>query len=160
MFAGTYYWFPKMFGRMMNETLGKVHFWITFLGVYGIFGPMHYIGLTGHMRRYSETTGVRFLAQADPVHYFMTICAFITVAAQLIFVINLFWSLFKGRKATENPWECTTLEWTVPSPPPHDNFAGKEPVVYCGAYEYSVPGAAADYVMETDPAGAQIKAAH
>jgi cytochrome c oxidase subunit 1 len=157
IFAGTYYWFPKMFGRMMNETLGKLHFWLTFIGVYAIFGPMHYIGLTGHMRRYSETTGVQFLAQADPVHFFMTIAAFLTVGAQLIFVANLFWSLFKGAKASVNPWEATTLEWTVPSPPPHDNFGGVEPVVYHGPYEYSVPGAPKDYVMQTDPTPVSAK---
>ena len=152
IFAGTYFWFPKMFGRMMNETLGQLHFWLTFIGVYCIFGPMHYIGLIGHMRRYSETTGVKYLAQADPVHQFMTIAAFITVGAQLIFIVNLFWSMFKGAKASVNPWECTTLEWTIPSPPPHDNFGGHEPVVYRGPYEYGVPGAPQDYLMQTDPA--------
>jgi cytochrome c oxidase subunit 1 len=136
---------------MMNETLGQLHFWITFIGVYCIFGPMHYIGLIGHMRRYSETTGVKYLAQADPAHHFMTIAAFITVGAQLIFIVNLFWSIFKGAKAPVNPWECTTLEWTIPSPPPHDNFAGHEPVVYRGPYEYGVPGAPQDFLMQTDP---------
>jgi cytochrome c oxidase subunit 1 len=151
MFAGTTYWFPKMFGRMMNEGLGKLHFWITFLGVYAIFMPMHYIGIAGHMRRYADTTGVDYLAALQPVHQFVTIAAIITISAQLLFVINIFWSMFKGSKATPNPWEATTLEWTVPSPPPHDNFGGKIPVVYHGAYEYSVPGAAKDYVMQTSP---------
>jgi cytochrome c oxidase subunit 1 len=84
----------------------------------------------------------------------MTYAAFITIAAQFIFVINLFWSMFKGPKASDNPWDATTLEWTTATPPPHDNFGGHTPVVYHGPYEYSVPGAAKDYVMQTDPAGA------
>ena len=151
IFAGTYYWFPKMFGRMMNETLGRIHFWFTFVGVYAIFMPMHFLGMVGHPRRYSETTGVDFLAPLEPVHLFITIAAFITAAAQLVFLFNLFWSMFKGKKASENPWEATTLEWTVPSPPPHDNFAGREPVVHHGPYEYAVPGAPQDYIMQDAP---------
>jgi len=153
IFAGTYYWFPKMFGRMMSEPLGKLHFWFTFIGVYSVFGPMHYLGLTAHPRRYSELTGVKYLAQSEPLHLFMTVAAVITVAAQLLFFFNLFWSMRKGPQAPMNPWEATTLEWTVPSPPPHDNFAGAYPVVYRGAYEYSVPGAAKDYLMQSEPDG-------
>ena len=151
IFTGTYFWFPKMFGRMMNETLGKLHFWLTFVGVYAIFMPMHFLGLVGHPRRYSELTGFEFLKPLMGVHEFISIAAFITGAAQLIFLGNLFWSMFKGKKASENPWEATTLEWTVPSPPPHDNFAGKHPVVYHGAYEFGVPGAEKDYVMQDSP---------
>ena len=151
IFAGTYYWFPKMFGRMMNETLGRIHFWFTFVGVYAIFMPMHFLGMVGHPRRYSETTGVDFLAPLEPVHLFITIAAFVTAAAQLAFLFNLFWSMFKGKKASENPWEATTLEWTIPSPPPHDNFAGREPVVHHGPYEYGVPGAPQDYIMQDAP---------
>ncbi len=151
IFAGTYYWFPKMFGRMMNETLGRIHFWFTFVGVYAIFMPMHFLGMVGHPRRYSEISGVDFLAPLEPVHVFITIAAFVTAAAQLVFLFNLFWSMFKGAKASENPWEATTLEWTVPSPPPHDNFAGREPVVNHGPYEYGVPGAPRDYIMQDAP---------
>ena len=151
IFTGTYFWFPKMFGRMMNETLGKLHFWFTFVGVYAIFMPMHFLGLVGHPRRYSELTGFEFLKPLMSVHHFISIAAFITGAAQLVFLGNLFWSIFKGKKASDNPWEATTLEWTVPSPPPHDNFAGKRPVVYHGAYEFGVPGAAKDYVMQDSP---------
>jgi len=151
IFTGTYFWFPKMFGRMMNETLGKLHFWFTFVGVYAIFMPMHFLGLVGHPRRYSELTGFEFLKPLMSVHHFISIAAFITGATQLIFLGNLFWSIFKGKKASDNPWEATTLEWTVPSPPPHDNFAGKRPVVYHGAYEFGVPGAAKDYVMQDSP---------
>src|SRR5579883_2471537 len=152
MFAGTYYWFPKMFGRMMNETIGKIHFYLTFLGVYAIFTPMHFLGIAGNPRRYADFTNFEFMNSLMPVHTFMTHAAYFTAAVQLLFLFNLFWSLKKGAKATDNPWESTTLEWTIPSPPPFDNFGGHHPVVYHGAYEYSVPGAAKDYVMQTDPA--------
>ncbi|HXE90587.1 MAG TPA: cbb3-type cytochrome c oxidase subunit I [Terriglobales bacterium] len=150
IFAGTYYWFPKMFGRMMNERLGQAHFWLTFIGTYAIFMPMHYLGIAGHPRRYSQLTEVKFLEPLMSLQEFITIAALITIGAQIIFVINLFWSMFKGAKATANPWEATTLEWTVPSPPPHDNFGGRVPVVRHGPYEYAVPGAARDYVMQNE----------
>jgi cytochrome c oxidase subunit 1 len=151
MFGGTYFWFPKMFGRLMNESLGKIHFWITFVGVYAIFMPMHFLGMEGNPRRYADLTGFDFLEPLLPLHLFISVAAFITIAAQLMFLVNLFWSLFWGEKAGMNPWECTTLEWGIPSPPPHDNFGGKVPVVYHGAYEYSVPGAAEDFTMQTAP---------
>jgi len=152
MFAGTYYWFPKMFGRMMNETWGRVHFVITLIGTYSIFMPMHYLGMAGQPRRYSQFTEVAYLHALMPLNRFITYAAIITIAGQFIFVINLFWSMFKGPKANDNPWESTTLEWTTATPPPHDNFGGHTPVVYHGPYEYSVPGAPKDYVMQTDPA--------
>jgi cytochrome c oxidase subunit 1 len=153
MFAGTFFWFPKMFGRMMNETLGKIHFWLTFIGVYCIFMPMHFLGLAGNVRRFSRFTEVNFLNTPHilDLHMFMSIAAFITAGAQLIFLFNLFWSMFKGEKAPDNPWEATSLEWTIPSPPPFDNFAGKHPVVYHGPYEFGVPGAAQDYIMQDSP---------
>jgi cytochrome c oxidase subunit 1 len=152
IFAGTYFWFPKMFGRFLNEGIGKLHFWLTFIGVYAIFMPMHYIALAGHPRRYADNTAVSFLEPLASVHHFMTIAAFITIGAQFLFVINFFWSLWKGRKAEDiNPWHATTLEWTVPSPPPHDNFAGRVPAVYRGPYEYSVPGAAQDFTPQHLP---------
>jgi cytochrome c oxidase subunit 1 len=159
MFAGTFFWFPKMFGRMMNETLGKIHFWITFVGVYCIFMPMHFLGIAGNIRRYSRFTEVIFLNTPHMIglHEFMSIAAFVTGAAQLIFLFNLFWSMFKGPKAPQNPWHATSLEWTVPSPPPFDNFGGRHPVVHHGPYEYSVPGAAEDYVMQDSP---EAMAAH
>jgi len=152
IFAGTYYWFPKMFGRMMNEKLGQAHFWLTFIGTYAIFMPMHYLGMAGHPRRYSQLDVVQYLAPLMPVQRFISIAAFITVGAQIIFVVNLFWSMFKGPEASENPWESTTLEWTTTSPPPFDNFAGHTPVVNHGPYEYNVPGAAKDFIMQNDPA--------
>jgi len=148
IFTASYFWYPKMFGRMLNEGLGKIHFWITFAGVYAIFMPMHFLGLAGHPRRYADTTGVNYLADLVPVHVFITIAALITIAAQILFVINFFYSLKAGKKAGENPWNATTLEWSVASPPPFDNFGGQEPVVYRGAYEYGVPDAAEDYVPQ------------
>jgi len=151
MFAATYFWFPKMFGRMMSERLGKFHFWLTFIGVYCIFVPMHTMGMVGMPRRYSQFTEYRFLDSIHPLVIFVSIAAIITALVQLVFYFNLIWSLFKGKKAGDNPWEATTLEWTTASPPPHDNFAGVLPVVYRGPYEFAVPGAPNDYVMQTEP---------
>jgi cytochrome c oxidase subunit I len=154
MFAGTCYWFPKMFGRMMNERLGQIHFFITLIGTYAIFMPMHYLGMAGQTRRYSQFTEVAYQTKLIPLQTFMTYAAIITIAAQFIFVFNLFWSLWKGPKAPDNPWHATTLEWTTATPPPHDNFGGHTPVVNHGPYEYSVPGAPRDFIMQTDPPGA------
>ncbi len=148
IFGATYFWFPKMFGRMMSEPLGKLHFWITFAGAYCIFMPMHFIGIAGAIRRYADYTGVQYLAQFQPVHKFMTIAAFITAAGQLIFLWNFFWSLKHGAKASDNPWHATTLEWSTATPPPHDNFGGNYPSVYRGPYEFSVPGVTEDYVPQ------------
>ncbi len=151
IFAATYYWFPKMFGRMMNEPWGKIHFFITLIGAYCIFMPMHWLGMAGQPRRYSQFTELNYLHNLIPLNTFITYAAIITISAQFIFLINLFWSMWKGPKASDNPWEATTLEWTTATPPPHDNFGGHTPVVYHGPYEYSVPGAAKDYIMQTDP---------
>jgi cytochrome c oxidase subunit 1 len=148
MFATLAFWFPKMSGKMMNEPLGKLHFWITLIGVYAIFMPMHYLGLVGHPRRYSSAESSPFLQTLLPIHNFITIAAMITIGAQIIFLINLVWSLWKGKKADVNPWHGTTLEWSIPSPPPHDNFNGEERVIYRGPYEFSVPGVADDYVPQ------------
>jgi cytochrome c oxidase subunit 1 len=151
IFAATYYWFPKMFGRMMNETLAKLHFWLTFVGAYAIFMPMHYYGMAAGLRRYSQSTEVAYILKLLPLQRFITFAAFITIGSQFIFLFNLFWSMAKGKKATDNPWEATTLEWITETPPPHDNFGGKTPVVHNGPYEYSVPGAPKDFVMQSDP---------
>jgi cytochrome c oxidase subunit 1 len=150
IFAATYYWAPKMFGRMMNETLGKMHFWLTFIGAYAIFMPMHYYGMAAGLRRYSQSTEVAYIHNLLPLQQFITYAAFVTIASQLLFVINLFWSMFRGEKASDNPWEATTLEWITATPPPHDNFGGRTPVVHNGPYEYSVPGAPRDFVMQSD----------
>jgi cytochrome c oxidase subunit I len=152
MFAGTFYWFPKVTGRFMNETLGKIHFYLTFIGVYCIFTPMHFLGIAGNPRRYADFTNFDFMGKLMPVHTFMTHAAIATMVVQFIFLFNLFWSIKKGKPAPINPWNATTLEWTIPSPPPFDNFAGKHPVVNHGPYEYSVPGAPKDYIMQSDPA--------
>src|SRR5438874_5808704 len=152
IFAGTYYWFPKMFGRMMNNSLGVIHFFITLAGTYAIFMPMHYLGMAGQTRRYSQFTEVAYQIKLVPLQTFMTYAAFVTIGVQLVFLFNLFWSMFKGPKASDNPWEATTLEWTTATPPPHGNFGGHTPVVYHGPYEYGVPGAAKDYIMQNDPA--------
>jgi cytochrome c oxidase subunit 1 len=151
MFAASYFWFPKMFGRFMNENLGKLHFWVTFIGVYCIFVPMHTMGIAGMPRRYAQFTEYEFLKTLHPLVVFVSIAAIFTVLVQLIFYFNLIWSLFKGKKAGANPWEATTLEWTTASPPVHDNFAGVLPTVYRGPYEFAVPGAPDDYVMQTEP---------
>jgi cytochrome c oxidase subunit 1 len=151
LFAAIYFWFPKMFGRLMSERLGKFHFWLTFIGVYCIFVPMHTMGMVGMPRRYSQFTEYRFLDSIHPLVIFVSIAAIITALVQLVFYFNLIWSVFKGKKAGDNPWEATTLEWTTASPPPHDNFAGVVPVVYRGPYEFAVPGAPNDYVMQTEP---------
>ncbi len=154
IFAGIYFWFPKMFGRMMNETLGKVHFWLTFIGVYCVFMPMHFIGLAGNVRRYAAFTD-DYLKPFVPVHKFMTIAALFTGAAQLLFLYNLIRSRVRGARAADNPWQATTLEWSTSSPPPVDNFGGHPPVVYRGPQEYGVPGAGAgtgdDYLMQAAP---------
>lgn len=155
MFAALYFWFPKMFGRLMNESLGKFHFWITFIGVYAIFIPMHIMGIVGMPRRYSSFTEYGFLTKLHPLVMFVSVAAIITIAVQLVFYFNVVWSVFKGEKASDNPWEATTLEWNTSTPPPHDNFAGVLPTVYHGPYEFAVPGAPNDYVMQTD-AGVEV----
>ncbi|MCA1574313.1 MAG: cbb3-type cytochrome c oxidase subunit I [Acidobacteria bacterium] len=151
MFAATYFWFPKVFGRFMSEGMGKIHFWITFVGVYCIFVPMHVMGIVGMPRRFSSFTEYTFLSRLHPLVVFVSIVAIITVLAQFLFYFNLIWSIFKGKKAGPNPWDATTLEWITPSPPPHDNFAGVLPTVYRGPYEFAVPGAPNDFVMQTEP---------
>jgi len=151
MFAAIYFWFPKMFGRFLNERLGQLHFWITLVGVYCIFVPMHTMGIVGMPRRYAQFTEYRFLDSLHPLVVFVSIAAIITVLTQLVFYFNLIWSVFKGKRAGANPWEATTLEWITDSPPPHDNFAGVLPVVYRGPYEFAVPGAPNDYLMQTEP---------
>jgi cytochrome c oxidase subunit 1 len=155
IFAGTYFWFPKMTGRMMSEKLGKLHFWLTFIGTYCIFMPFHYLGLAGNVRRYAVFVD-DFLIPLIPVHRFITIAALLTGAAQLIFLYNLIVSRFRGEPAPANPWDCTSLEWSMPSPPPFDNFGGKHPVVYHDPYQYGVKGSKGDFVMQDSPE--QLKA--
>jgi cytochrome c oxidase subunit 1 len=115
IFAGIFYWFPIMYGRMLNETLGKIHFFATFAGVYALFMPMHLAGIAGNPRRYSDFTNFDFLAPLIPLHRFMTLAAFFTAAAQLIFLVNLFWSIRRGSVAPQNPWNANTREWGLAS---------------------------------------------
>jgi cytochrome c oxidase subunit I len=156
IFSGTYFWFPKMFGRMMNETLGKIHFWLSFVGAYCIFMPFHYLGLASNVRRYQAFVD-DYLQPLIPVHKFITIAALATGAAQLIFLYNLIHSRYWGEPAPDNPWEGTSLEWSTTSPPPFDNFGGKLPVVYHDPYQYGIEGSTSDYVMQTDPRSIQAQ---
>jgi cytochrome c oxidase subunit I len=158
IFAGTYFWFPKIFGRMMNETLGKVHFWCSFVGAYAIFMPFHYLGMAGNVRRYQAFV-VEYMAPLIPLHRFITVAALFTGAAQLIFLYNLIYSRFWGEPAPDNPWQATSLEWSTPTtPPPHNNFGDHLPEVFHDPYQYGVESSVGDYVMQASPE--QVKSAH
>jgi len=153
IFAGVYYWFPKATGRMMNEFLGKAHFWTSLIFINGIFFPMFIQGMAGVHRRWFDG-GVSYNQIITPVlHWnaFMSVSAFLLGLVQFIFIFNFFWSIWRGRKVpNDNPWDATTLEWDTPTPPPHGNFT-KEIVVYRGPYEYSVPGADKDFTPQSEP---------
>lgn len=138
MFAGIYHWFPKMFGRFMNETLGKLHFWITLVGAYAVFWPMHYLGVAGVPRRYYSFDTFNAFAHFDTMNKFITIAAIVVFAVQVLFVINFFYSIWKGRQMkVRNPWGATTLEWSTPIRPGHGNWDGKIPSVFRWAYDYN-----------------------
>ena len=144
-----FFWFPKLFGRRLNETLGKIHFWLTFVGVYFVFMPMHWLGLIAHSRVSPGGQMAAIAAAGSSIRTFITIAILFTVFAQGLFLINFLWSLFRGEKVREcNPWRATTLEWSVASPPPADDFGASDPVVYRGAYEFNVPDVAADFVPQ------------
>jgi cytochrome c oxidase subunit 1 len=151
MMAGVYHWFPKMFGRMMDEKLGYVHFWLTFVGVYLVFFPMHYIGIAGFPRRYYSFTNFDAFSTFTDLNTFISIAAIITMMAQFIFLFNFFYSIFKGRLAPLNPWRSTTLEWTTPREPGHGNWPGPLPTVYRWPYDYSKPGSEEDFIPQTVP---------
>ncbi len=150
IFSGTYFWFPKMTGRMMNETLGKIHFWLSFVGAYCIFMPFHYLGIAANVRRYQAFVD-DYLQPLIPVHKFITVAAIATGIAQFIFLYNLIHSRYWGKTAPDNPWEATSLEWSTPTPPPFDNFGGKHPVVYHDPYQYGVKSSTGDYLMQASP---------
>ncbi|WP_435016530.1 cytochrome c oxidase subunit I [Tundrisphaera sp. TA3] len=152
IFAAIAYWFPKMFGRMMNETWGKVHFLLTFLTFNAVFFPMHIIGMHGFLRRTADSSVYDFLQGAGTVamNEFMTYSAFALGAVQVIFALNFFWSLAFGKKAEANPWKANSLEWVTASPPPYFNFE-TIPTVYHPAYEFSVPGVVGDFLPQTEP---------
>ncbi|QCK14630.1 cytochrome c oxidase subunit I [Mangrovivirga cuniculi] len=152
MMAGVYHWFPKMFGRMINAKLGYVHFWLTFAGVYLVFFPMHYIGIAGFPRRYYTWSSFETFSNIfQDLNAFVTIAAIITFVAQFIFLFNFFYSIYRGRRAPQNPWHSNTLEWTTPVEPGHGNWPGAIPTVYRWPYDYSKPGAAEDYIPQTVP---------
>ena len=153
VFGGIYHWYPKVTGRMLDDTMGKIHFWVTFLGAYAIFFPMHYLGLMGVPRRYYELGEMAFVPKsAETLNIFITVAALIVGAAQVVFWFNMAWSLFKGRLAGGNPWNATSLEWQTPqTPPAHGNWGKELPVVYRWAYDYSVPGAERDFVPQNQP---------
>ena len=144
-----FFWFPKLFGRRLNEPLGKIHFWLTFAGVYCVFMPMHWLGLISHANIYSGSRIAAIAAMIGPVRMFITFAILLAVFAQGLFLFNFLWSLFRGERVLEeNTWRATTLEWSVSSPPPADDFGSREPVVYRGAYEFSVPEVAEDFVPQ------------
>ena len=144
-----FFWFPKLFGRRLNEPLGKIHFWLTFAGVYCVFMPMHWLGLISNANVYSSGRLAAIAAMIGPVRSFITLAILATVFAQGLFLFNFLWSLFRGERMLEkNPWRATTLEWSVSSPPPADDFGSPDPVVYRGAYEFSVPDVAEDFVPQ------------
>jgi cytochrome c oxidase subunit 1 len=156
MFAGVYHWFPKMFGRMMNTRLGYAHFWVTLVGAYGVFFPMHFVGLAGAPRRYydysaySEFDNNSFELMVD-LNQIITTFAIIAAVGQAIFLFNFFYSIYRGPKAPQNPWSSTTLEWTTPVEHIHGNWPGELPTVHRWPYDYSKPGAATDFITQVTP---------
>ena len=151
LMAGVYHWFPKMFVRMMNEKMGYVHFWLTFVGIYLIFFPMHYIGIAGFPRRYYSFTTYDAANSFADMNMFISIAAMITFGAQILFAWNFFYSMFRGRKAPQNPWHSNTLEWTAPIHPEHGNWPGEIPAAYRWPYDYSKPGAKEDFIPQNVP---------
>ena len=153
LFAAIYHWYPLITGKMFNESLGKIHFWFTFLGTYAIYLPMHYLGFLGVPRRYFAMGSTDFIPEsAQSLNASITISALIVGLSQLIFIYNVFWSLRAGKPAGHNPWEATSLEWQTPDVPPHHGNWGPElPTVYRWAYDYGVPGAEKDFIPQNHP---------
>ena len=151
MFGGVYHWFPKMFGRMMNRKLGYVHFWLTFISGYGVFFPMHFTGLAGMPRRYYSYTEFPMFADFVDLAQMITFFAILGGVAQFLFAFNFFYSMFRGPKASQNPWKSNTLEWTTPVEHIHGNWPGPLPEVHRWPYDYSKPGKEHDFVLQTTP---------
>ncbi|SEH89743.1 cytochrome c oxidase subunit 1 [Paenimyroides aquimaris] len=151
MFAGIYHWFPKMFGRMMNKNLGYIHFWVTAVCSYGVFLPMHFIGMAGLPRRYYTNSAFPMFDDMIDVNIVITMFALVGAAFQLVFLFNFFYSIFYGKKASQNPWRATSLEWTTPVEHIHGNWPGEIPEVHRWAYDYSKPGYDEDFVPQTVP---------
>jgi cytochrome c oxidase subunit 1 len=159
MFAGVYNWFPRMYGRFMNETMGRIHFWITLVGAYAIFWPMHYMGMAGVPRRYYRFDTFESFNQFAGLNQFITIAAIIVFAAQLLFVFNFFYSIWYGKKmTTQNPWGANTLEWTAPIHAPHGNWPGNIPTVHRWAYDYSKEDSDKDFIQQHIPLTEKEKA--
>jgi cytochrome c oxidase subunit 1 len=150
IFAGVYYWFPKITGRKMSDFLGHLHFWPSFIAINCIFFPMFLQGMAGvHRRWYDGGATYDITKPVIQWNVFMSVAAWALGAAQFFFIFNVFWSIWNGRKVGRNPWDATTLDWSAPSPPPHGNF--EEPVtVHRGPYEYSVPGAPTDFTPQAE----------
>ena len=157
LFAGVYHWYPRMFGRMMNKTLGYVHFWITAISAYGVFFPMHFIGMAGLPRRYYTNTNFPYFDDVANINVIITLFALLAGAAQIIFLYNFIHSMYFGKKAEKNPWKSNTLEWTAPVEHIHGNWPGKIPEVYRWAYDYSKPGKKEDYVPQSIPIAKEEK---
>ncbi|WP_231465763.1 MULTISPECIES: cbb3-type cytochrome c oxidase subunit I [unclassified Pedobacter] len=151
MLAGVYHWFPRMFGRMMNAKLGYLHFWLTFIAAYLVFFPLHFLGLDGVPRRYYAFTEFEFMKKWLTVNVFVTWAAIMAALAQVAFLWNFFYSIFKGKVAPQNPWESNTLEWTAPVEHLHGNWPGEIPTVYRWPYDYSKPGHDEDFIPQTVP---------
>ena len=153
IFGAIYHWYPKMTGRMLNQAMGQFHFWVTFVGAYLIYFPMHYLGFLGVPRRYFEIGETSFIPpSAASLNEFITIAALVVGFAQIVFLYNLYWSLKRGKEAGGNPWNATTLEWqTAQTPPAHGNFGPELPIVYRWAYDYGVPGADQDFIPQNMP---------
>ncbi len=150
MISGIYHWFPKMFGRMLDKNLGYLHFWATIISAYGVFFPMHFLGLAGVPRRYYANTEFPMFNEMYDINELITVFAMIAGFAQLFFIFNIFYSMFKGPKAPQNPWESTTLEWTAPVKHIHGNWPGELPVVHRWPYDYSKPGIEEDFIPQTE----------
>ena len=151
MFCGVYHWFPRMFGRMLNNKLGYVHFWCTFVGVFGVFFPMHFIGMAGAPRRYYNYENFPLFDKLHDVNVVVTSFAIFAAIAQGVFLFNFFYSMYKGKKASQNPWNSNTLEWTAPVEHLHGNWPGALPEVHRWPYDYSKPGKSEDFVPQTVP---------
>ncbi len=151
MFAGVYHWFPKMYGRIMNKKLGYLHFWVTFICAYGVFFPMHFLGLAGLPRRYYTNSNFPMFDELTDINQLITSFAIVGGLIQFIFVFNFFYSIFKGTKATKNPWDSNTLEWTTPIERIHGNWPGEIPTVHRWPYDYSKPGSEKDFIPQTEP---------
>jgi cytochrome c oxidase subunit 1 len=153
IFGAIYHWYPKITGRMLDDTMGKIHFWTTFVGTYAIYFPMHYLGFLGVPRRYFSYGVTDFIPQsAQTLNAMITVAAIFVGVFQFLFLFNIVWSLFKGKQAGGNPWEATTLEWQTPqTPAAHGNWGPKLPEVHRWAYDYSVPGAAQDFIPQNVP---------